>query len=144
MPVIRNLQFYFREGFCWNNVTGDKIICIIKQKTVHSTEAMTLISLTQSAPDYFLICLLNSSFMVRYKNTFLNVTVHLTTGDAKEFPIIIPTPEQLKEFEDIFNRAVSIQKQKFEGKISEEEAEKRLEEIQKELDEKVLKLYGLE
>ena len=21
MPVVRNPQFYFREGFCWNNIT---------------------------------------------------------------------------------------------------------------------------
>jgi hypothetical protein len=37
MPVVRNQQFYFREGFCWNNVTGEKIICRLKNKSVHST-----------------------------------------------------------------------------------------------------------
>ncbi|MFZ8831830.1 MAG: Eco57I restriction-modification methylase domain-containing protein, partial [Thermodesulfobacteriaceae bacterium] len=138
-------QFYFREGFCWNNVTGTKIICRIKEKSVHSTEAMTFISLIpKMVSDKYLICLMNSSFFGLYKNTFLNITVHLTTGDAKEFPIIIPTPEQLKEFELIFDRAKRVQEEKFSGKISEKEAEERLEEIQKELDEKVLKLYGLE
>jgi methylase of polypeptide subunit release factors len=145
MPVVRNPQFYFKEGFCWNNVTGTKIICRIKEKSVHSTEAMTFISLIpKMVSDKYLICLMNSSFFGLYKNTFLNITVHLTTGDAKEFPIIIPTPEQLKEFELIFDRAKGVQEEKFSGKISEKEAEERLEEIQKELDEKVLKLYGLE
>jgi hypothetical protein len=138
-------QFYFREGFCWNNVTGTKIICRIKEKSVHSTEAMTFISLIpKMVSDKYLICLMNSSFFGLYKNTFLNITVHLTTGDAKEFPIIIPTPEQLKEFELIFDRAKRVQEEKFSGKITEKEAEERLEEIQKELDEKVLKLYDLE
>jgi methylase of polypeptide subunit release factors len=145
MPVVRNPQFYFKEGFCWNNVTGTKIICRIKEKSVHSTEAMTFISLIpKMVSDKYLICLMNSSFFGLYKNTFLNITVHLTTGDAKEFPIIIPTPEQLKEFELIFDRAKRVQEEKFSGKISEKEAEERLEEIQKELDEKVLRLYGLE
>jgi hypothetical protein len=145
MPVVRNQQFYFKEGFCWNNVTGTKIVCRIKEKSVHSTEAMTFISLMpKMISDKYLICLMNSSFFGLYKNTFLNITVHLTTGDAKEFPIIIPTPEQLKEFEFIFDRAKRIQEEKFSGKITEKEAEERLEEIQKELDEKVLKLYGLE
>ena len=144
MPVVRNQQFYFREGFCWNNVTGEKIICRLKNKSVHSTEAMTLISLIpQKASNEYLICLMNSSFFGVYKNLFVNVTVHLTTGDAKELPIIIPTPEQLKEFEDIFDRAVDIQKKKFSGQISEEKAEEELEKIQKELDEKVLKLYKI-
>ncbi|MGC8734668.1 MAG: Eco57I restriction-modification methylase domain-containing protein, partial [bacterium] len=144
MPVVRNQQFYFKEGFCWNNVTGDKIICRIKEKTVHSTEAMTFTSIIpELVPDYFLVCLLNSSLLANYKNTFLNVTVHLTTGDAKEFPIVIPNDNQLKEFEDIFNRAVSIQKQKFLGKITDKQAQQKLELIQIELDQKVLELYQI-
>jgi len=144
MPVVRNPQFYFREGFCWNNVTGTKIVCRIKEKSVHSTEAMTFISLMpKMISDKYLICLMNSSFFGLYKNTFLNITVHLTTGDAKEFPIIIPTPEQLKEFELIFDRAKRVQEEKFSGRISEKEAEEKLEKIQIELDEKVMELYGL-
>jgi len=139
-------QFYFREGFCWNNVLSDeKIKCRLKDKTVHSTEAMTFISvIPQKASDKYLVCLLNSKLFGNYRINFINISPHLTTGDAKEFPIIIPTPEQLKEFELIFDRAKRVQEEKFSGKISEEEAEERLEEIQKELDEKVLKLYGLE
>lgn len=137
-------QFYFKEGFCWNNVTGEKIICRLKNKSVHSTEAMTLISLIpQKASNEYLICLMNSSFFGVYKNLFVNVTVHLTTGDAKELPIVIPTYDQLKEFEEIFNKAVDIQKKKFSNQITEELAKQELNDIQKELDQKVLKLYDL-
>ena len=144
MPVVRNPQFYFREGFCWNNVTGERIICRVKEKSVHSTEAMTFISvIPEIVSDKYLVCLMNSTFFGTYKNTFLNVTVHLTTGDAKEFPIIIPTQEQLKEFESIFNQAVAVQKEKFAKQISEKEAEEKLTEIQRKLDEKVMELYGL-
>ncbi len=144
MPVVRNPQFYFREGFCWNNVTGERIVCRIKEKSVHSTEAMTFIPvLSNFASDKYLICLMNSTLFGKYKNLFLNVTVHLTTGDAKEFPIIIPTPDQLKTFENICDRAISIQKRKFSGELTESEAEEKLEEIQKELDELVLELYGI-
>ncbi|HPP03755.1 MAG TPA: restriction endonuclease, partial [Spirochaetota bacterium] len=143
MPVVRNPQFYFREGFCWNNVLSDeKIKCRLKEKSVHSTEAMTFISLIpEIANDYYLICLLNSAFLGNYRMDFINVSHHLTTGDAKEFPIIIPTSDQLKQFEGIFNRAYNIQKSKFEGKISEVEAENQLEVIQKELDEMVEGMY---
>lgn len=145
MPVVRNPQFYFREGFCWNNVLSDeKIKCRLKEKSVHSTEAMTFISLIpELANDYFLICLLNTEFFGNYRMDFINVSHHLTTGDAKEFPIIIPTLNQLKEFEEIFNRAVQVQRQKFAGKLSEQEAEAKLDEIQKQLDERVLEMYGL-
>lgn len=79
-----------------------------------------------------------------YLNAFVNTTVHFQINDARQLPIVIPTPEQLKEFELVFDRAKRIQEEKFSGKITEKEAEERLEEIQKELDEKVLKLYGLE
>ncbi len=58
-------------------------------------------------------------------------------------PIIIPTQEQLKDFEGIFKRCGSVQKQKFAGKLSEKEAEERLEKIQQELDERVLYLHNL-
>jgi len=138
-------QFYFREGFCWNNVLSDeKIKCRLKDKSIHSTEAMTFISLIpERVHDRYLISLLNSTFFGNYRMDFINVSHHLTTGDAKEFPIIIPTKEQLKEFENIFDEAKSIQEQKFSNKISEAQAEEKLNEIQKELDEKVLELYGL-
>ncbi|SFV33880.1 Eco57I restriction-modification methylase domain-containing protein [Thermoflavifilum thermophilum] len=143
MPVVRNPQFYFREGFCWNNVLSDeKIKCRMKEKSVHSTEAMTFISLLENIlPNYYLVCMLNSTFYGQYRMLFINTSHHLTTGDAKEFPIIIPNETQLKAFESIFNRAVEIQKQKFVGKISEPEAELKLNEIQKELDEMVEGMY---
>jgi len=146
MPVVRNPKFYFREGFCWNNVLSDeKIKCRLKDKTVHSTEAMTFISIiTEKANDRYLICLLNSSFLGNYRMDFINVSHHLTTGNAKEFPIIIPTQLQLKEFERIFNQAKGIREQKFSGKMSESQVEEKLNEIQKELDQKVLQLYALE
>jgi hypothetical protein len=136
-------QFYFREGFCWNNVLSDeKIKCRMKDKSVHSTEAMTFISLNEKLlPNYYLVCMMNSTFYGNYRMLFINVSHHLTTGDAKEFPVIIPTTEQLKNFKSIFNLAVAKQKQKFAGKISEAEAEKELAVIQEELDEMVERMY---
>lgn len=74
---------------------------------------------------------------------FINVSHHLTTGDAKEFPTIVPNAEQLHVFGNIFNRAVAIQKDKFSGKIAEDEAEKQLNLIQIELDKEVEELYDV-
>lgn len=108
---------------------------------MHSTEAMTFSSLVGFLPDFYIVCLMNSSFFGYYKNLFINVSVHLTTGDAKEFPIIIPSSSELLVFENIFNMAYSVQKDKFDGKITEREAEEKLTKIQKELDELVEKMY---
>jgi uncharacterized protein YjaG (DUF416 family) len=116
----------------------------MKDKSVHSTEAMTFISLNEKLlPNYYLVCMMNSTFYGNYRMLFINVSHHLTTGDAKEFPVIIPTTQQLKSFESIFNRAVEVQKQKFAGKISEAEAEEKLGIIQRELDEMVVYLYNI-
>ena len=95
-------------------------------------------------PVSYLVCLLNSNLLFDFYRTFINYSVNIQINDIRQLPIIIPTPEQLKVFEDIFNRAVSVQKEKFAGKISEEEAEAKLQVIQRELDERVLEIYGLE
>jgi len=136
-------QFYFREGFCWTDVSYT-IRSRIKEKSIHDVLSMSLFPITQKANEKYIVCLLNSKFMSIYLNAFVNTTVHFQINDARQLPIVIPTPEQLKEFELVFDRAKRIQEEKFSGKITEKEAEERLEEIQKELDEKVLKLYGLE
>ncbi|MCY0866344.1 MAG: Eco57I restriction-modification methylase domain-containing protein [Aquificaceae bacterium] len=136
-------QFYFREGFCWTNVLNPNarlIKCRLKEKSVNDVGSMSLSSVI-NVPNYYFVCILNSNLIFDLYRTFVNYSVNIQINDIRQLPIIIPTPEQLAEFENIFNRAYSIQKQKFEGKITEEEAEELLNEIQKELDEKVEKMY---
>ena len=60
MPVVRNPQFYFREGFCWNNVLTTYLRCKKKEKTVQSTESMSFFSCSENIPEYFFVYLLNS------------------------------------------------------------------------------------
>jgi hypothetical protein len=140
-------QFYFREGFCWTftlNEYSEYFKSRIKEKGVFDVNAMSLFSCIENISEKYLVSLINSYLIFYFKRTFINSTSGFQINDARQLPVIIPTEEQLKDFEDIFNRAVDIQKKKFNGEISEEEAEEKLEEIQKELDEKVLKLYGLD
>ncbi|GIW62626.1 MAG: hypothetical protein KatS3mg090_0452 [Patescibacteria group bacterium] len=142
MPVVRNPQFYFRKGFCWTDVNSTYLKARIKEKGVYDVLTMSLFSQTY-LPDWFFVCMINSKFISEYVDSFINSTSHFQINDARQLPIIIPTKNQLKEFEDIFNKAYTVKKNKFEGKITPKEAERKLEEIQKELDKKVLELYGL-
>jgi len=87
--------------------------------------------------------MINSKFISEYVDDFVNSTSHFQINDARQLPIIIPTTEQLMVFEDIFNSAVSVQKEKFAGKLSEQNAEAKLADIQRELDERVLEMYGV-
>ncbi|HRR29155.1 MAG TPA: Eco57I restriction-modification methylase domain-containing protein [Victivallales bacterium] len=142
MPVVRNPQFYFREGFCWTDVNSLYLKSRIKQKGVYDVLTMSLFT-TIHIPDWYYVCLINSKFISKLVYDFINSTSHFQINDARQLPIIIPSNEQLNTFENIFNRAVEIQKNKFSGKIAEDEAEKQLELIQKELDKEVYELYDV-
>ncbi len=142
MPVVRNPQFYFREGFCWTDVNSTYLKSRIKENGVYDVLTMSLFT-KSNLPDCYYVCMINSKFISEYVDDFVNSTSHFQINDARQLPIIIPASEQLKEFELIFDRAKRVQEEKFSGKISEKEAEERLEKIQMELDEKVMELYGL-
>ena len=108
LPVVRNSQFYFKEGFCWNNVLSDeRIKCRIKPKSVHLTEAMTFFNMYAGTSDKFFVCLLNSNMFGHLRMALLNDSPHLTTGDAKQFPIKVPSQKDLAAFESLFDRAVN-------------------------------------
>ena len=110
MPVVRNPQFYFREGFCWNNVLTTYMKCKKKEKTVQSTESMSFFSCTEQTPEYYLISIMNSRFAAFYVDNLVNSTSHCTTGDAKLIPIMTPTIEQLYECKRLFDRAFELKR----------------------------------
>lgn len=133
-------QFYFREGFCWKDIGMDILKVKYKEKTINDVKSMSLYPIDGKLLKYF-ISLLNSRFMSYYQFNFINNTVSIQINDIRQIPIVIPTHEQLKQFEDIFDRAYNMQKQKFEGMISERESEEMLIKIQNELDKLVDGIY---
>lgn len=145
MPVVRNPQFYFKEGFCWNNVllpTKEEsmfIKCRIKNKSVNDVASMSLYSFS-NLPNFYFIALLNSKLMYKYLKIFINNTVNLQVNDFRQLPIVIPNELQLIEFEKLFDEAYRLQLEKFRDSI---DNTFHLQKLQKILDEKVLKLYGL-
>ena len=143
MPVVRNQAFYFKEGFCWSNVLTTYIKCRKKNKTVHSTESMTLFSLSKSVPEYYLICILNSSFAAKFVDSFVNTTSHFTTGDAKLVPIIIPCEDELKVFKKMYDYAIETKISEFNNTLNLSESGIILKNIQEDIDRNVLSLYGL-
>jgi hypothetical protein len=137
----QNSQFYFREGFCWNDIHTVSIKARLKAKTVHDVVGMSLFPLINIITAKYIVCILNSGFASWFSHEFLNNTSHFQINDARCLPMIVPTSEQLKIFEDIFDRSFDIQNQKFKSIITEDIANSKLEIIQKELDLQVDKLY---
>ncbi len=147
MPVVRNSQFYFKEGFCWNLINGTRSENDLKFKysvpCVNDVGGMTLHACSNKIPAKYIICIGNSDFASRYTESFVNFTVNFQINDCRQIPIIIPTDEQLCIFNDIFDKAYNVKRMQLSGDITEESANETLEQIQNELDRLVDVLYGI-
>lgn len=129
-------NFYFKEGFCWIDVNSTYLKCRLKQSSVNDVLSMSMYA--NNFSEKYLVCIINSTFMSKYVDTFINNTSHFQINDARQIPIIIPTKEQLQAFENLFDKAFASQKEKFEKGIDNTQA---LLDIQKDLDTLVYNLY---
>lgn len=142
-------QFFFRPGFCWTNVStpineeSKFIKCRMKDSTINDVGSMSMYPSTITCSTKYLVSLMNSKLFFHYLKAFINQSVNLQLNDIRALPVIIPTLDQIKTFEDIFDRAYAIKVQQFDDKITGDVADKQLAGIQKELDEKVYDLYKI-
>ncbi len=147
MPVVRNAQFYFKEGFCWNNNLNEKyynIKCKEKKAGIHDVASMSLFELTSKAPTYYLVTMINSSLCGYFYRMFLNNTVNVQVNDLRILPIIIPSKKQLEDCRKMFDDAVEVQKAFFEQLISADEKDVKLLNIQNDVDKLAFDIYGLQ
>ena len=42
MPVVRNAQFYFNEGFCWSDISDTRIRARIKNNVIYDVKSMSI------------------------------------------------------------------------------------------------------
>ena len=98
MPVVRNPQFYFREGFCWNNILNPQARLLkvkLKQASVNDVGSMSLMTVETNISNRYIIGLLNSNLIFDYYRVFINCTVNIQINDLRQIPIMIPTLEDL-------------------------------------------------
>jgi hypothetical protein len=143
MPVVRNPQYNFREGFCWSDINTVFLKCRQKQQTINDVKSMSLYSLTDIAPEYYIICIINSKFMSYYVNDFINNTQTFQINDARQLPIVIPSKDNLEVFKKLFSCALEIKTSQFANRISNHKVEEKLSRIQEELDKEVNELYDM-
>lgn len=135
--------FFFRSGFCWSDIHTVLIKTRLKEQSIHDVKSMSMFSFIPQCSDKFLVSLLNSTLISNYDFAFVNGTQTFQINDARQLPVIIPNDKQLIDFEHLFDRAYEIKIQQFDNQISNKIAEEKLQEIQVELDRKVLDLYWL-
>jgi hypothetical protein len=130
-------MYYFREGFCWSDINTTYLKCRIKEKSINDVKSMSLYSMYEKTPEYYFISIINSEFMSKYVDDFVNNTQTFQINDARQIPIIIPDSIQLKVIEKLFQKSFILKKQK------NNECNNELIDIQRELDKTTLSLYHL-
>ena len=146
MPVVRNPQFYFRNGFCWSDVLNPNssyVKCRLKGQSVNDVKSMSLYDET-GLGDKYLVSFINSYLGFKIIREFLNNTVAIQMNDIRKLPIKIPAEKELKAFNKKFDECMVIKKEYFAGEIDRAEMNSQLRPIEAEIDEMVNKLYGIE
>ena len=146
MPVVRNPQYYFKEGFCWNNVLNPQARLLktkLKVKSVNDVGSMSLSSIIDNIPDFYFVILLNSDILFDYYREFLNITVNIQINDIRQLPIIIPSEEQLRKYKTLFDEIIVFKKQEFNNIIDEITSENKIKTKEFQLNKLVNKLYGI-
>ena len=136
MPVVRNPQFYFREGFCWIDVNSTYLKARIKANGVFDVLSMSLFTMT-NLPDWYYVALINSEFISLYVDNFINNTSHFQINDARQLPIIIPQKEAFESLQKIVADCISLKRTAVIDEIL-------MEEKQYDLDRLVRSFYGVE
>ena len=136
MPVVRNPQFYFREGLCWSDINTTFLKCRKKDKSIHDVKSMSIFGISDLLSEDYIITMINSTLISYYVDNFVNNTQTFQINDARQLPIIIPTPENDEKARDIVASAIKIKK----GYTIENFT---LDSIQKDVDIFVEKIYHL-
>lgn len=123
MPVVRNSQFYFKEGLCWSDINTTYLKCRVKQKSIHDVKSMSIFPVSDKVPANYILCVLNSTLISHYVDAFVNNTQTFQINDARQLPIVIPSNEQISFCDALVKTAIE---QKTKGELSSR--------VQKELD----------
>ena len=146
MPVVRNPQFYFREGFCWNNILNPQARLLkvkLKQASVNDVGSMSLMTVETNISNRYIIGLLNSNLIFDYYRVFINCTVNIQINDLRQIPIMIPTLEDLHRIVSLVDKAVKNKKLALLENRANFRLTAILKDIEKEIDMKIIQLYRI-
>ena len=156
MPVVRNPQFYFREGFCWNNIVNRR--AGIKARRINpcvpSHVSMFLVPTTPAAPAELAVALLNSQLVELSCRRFNYSPQHVEVSHARLLPVRIPDSSTGRRVAAGVRSAVDLQGRRLEAKAKAElkgdaraaarveELGDRLAEAERDIDKLVWQWYG--
>ena len=133
MPVVRNSQYYFREGFCWSDINTTFLKCRKKQKSIHDVKSMSMFGAADVINEDYIITLINSTLISYYVDNLVNNTQTFQINDARQLPIIIPSSEDLAHASKLVSEAIELKRSKSE--------DSKLIKLQECVDKFISKLY---
>lgn len=128
-----------------NNVLNPKARLLkvkLKQASVNDVGSMSLMPIVKTISSYYIIALLNSNLIFDYYREFINCTVNIQINDIRQVPIIIPSDIQLERLNRLTYKAISLKKS-IQLKGYNDTSSVELFEIERQIDELVLQLYGI-
>ena len=135
--------FFFREGICWSDINTTYLKCRLKQKSINDVKSMSLYGICNIVPEYYIISLINSTFISKFVDDFINNTQTFQINDARLLPVVILDETSLKDIKNIFDRAVLLKKETFKDPDTKNKNDIELEQLQMQLDLLVEKIYNL-
>lgn len=132
--------YFFKEGFCWSDINTTYLKCRAKQKSINDVKSMSLYGLSDQVPEYYIISIINSKFMSQYVDDFVNNTQTFQINDARQLPIVVPSPAKLQELLPLFQKAVLIKKS---GNTSQEDNTRALELIEDNIEDIIREIYQM-
>jgi len=146
MPVVRNPQYYFKEGFCWTNVLNPQARLLkarLKEKSVNDVGSMSLFSMHKNIPNFYLIVLLNSNFLFDYYREFINCTVNIQINDIRQLPVFIPALNNLEKCHYLYEEVLHKKKNEYLRNNKIKRQNYNLIEIEAQLNDFIEKLYQI-
>ena len=117
MPVMRNPEFFFREGVGWTRGANHVALkCKLVAPAVMDVNAMKLSPAPASgisAP--FLLAVLNSDIVSFYLKKFLAHTWMAQISDVRMMPLVMPTKAQEERLKELAERALEAKRLTFAG-----------------------------
>ena len=132
MPVVRNPQFNFREGFCWNNVLNPNARLLkvkLKQATVNDVGSMSLMTLYSYLTNAYFVSILNTNLLFDYYREFINCTVNIQINDLRQIPVVIPDTPQKESVEELFQTIYEYKQRGSSDSFTLSELERKMDEI---------------
>lgn len=104
---------------------------------------MSLMPILPELSSKFIIGLLNSNLIFDYYREFVNCTVNIQINDIRQIPIVVPQKVELKMFESLVDKAISIKKSALEIDSETDCIDTNLLLVENEIDNAVLLLYRI-